>query len=164
MACAAAGTAHYTVAVGAKGPFPGRQKSCRTPSAESAGRLRVEEGQFFTAVAAGDARAECGGESLVFEIREVKRLALTAERSSADYVQLTLDAFDAQGRELWLGDHPEIDWQVPGGLESRSGCHGDIIPACDPAYVIAVRPSRAGDHRVVVRFAGLEAAVDIDHP
>jgi hypothetical protein len=157
-------TFQYSVARGASGKFPFNNKSCRPESKESASRVRVEDGRFFDAVAAGSATINCAeNDSYVFDIKEVARISLEKDPCSDGYLSVELTAYARDGTELYLGDSVKVAWAVPPTMEQRSH-HGDIIPMFHPGWVLDVRPDEAGDHRVVARFAGHEAAIDLDAP
>ena len=55
-----------------------------------------------------------------------------SEPDGAGYLSLSLFAYDAGGSELYLGNMTRVEWVLPEALEQRSGCHGDILPSCDP--------------------------------
>ena len=157
-------TSQYHVARGASGTFPYSSKGCST---DAAARVAVEDGRFFEARAPGRAEIECADDTYLFDVQEVARIAIQRSASGQDqagYVAIELVAYDQSGRELYLGDHTEVVWEVPATLEQRGGCHGDIMPVCDPGYRIGVRPSAGGEHRVVARFAGRAASFDLDGP
>ncbi|HUS67632.1 MAG TPA: hypothetical protein VMZ28_24015 [Kofleriaceae bacterium] len=155
----------YHVARGAHGELPYHSEGCRT---DSSAHVAVKDGRFFEAVAPGRARVECADDSYVLDVEEVARVELrrwpALEADHAGFVSLSLFAYDQDGRELYLGNFVDVAWQIPATLEQRSGCHGDILPSCDPGYTIAVRANGAGDHRVVAGFAGREASIDLDGP
>ena len=156
-------THEYLVAPGSSGELPYHNKRCSTDAQSS---VRLEPGRFFHAVAPGRAEFECGDDTYVFKVEKVARIELKrwpgSDPDSAGYQSISLFAYDDKGAELYLGNSTRVEWTVPDTLEQRSGCHGDILPRCDPGYTIGVRPSAPGDHRVGARFAGLEASLDLD--
>jgi hypothetical protein len=163
-------TTRHAVAVGASGKLPNRGTSCRVRGGGAAAPVRIESGRFYSARAPGRAEIDCDDDdSLVFDVREVARLGLSRRGGGASsgldpdgYVSLLVTAYDRNGMALMLGDSTPIDWEIPAALERRPGCHGDILPACDPSFQIAVRPVRVADRLVVVaRLGGKQAALDL---
>lgn len=159
------GVATYQVARGAAGKFPAGKTGCAPVSSRSASIVQIEDGRFYRAIDIGKADIQCTGDRLILDVRQVARIQLVHRTSTADrgYDVITLEAFDDGGAQLSLGDHPNVDWDVPDTLERRSGCHGHIIPSCDPSYVVGVRAMNPGDHSVTVRFAGHQKSIDIDY-
>ena len=148
--------AHYVISVGGGGELPRGLTGC-THAASPAVRFVTPE--RYLGIAPGVARLTCTDRNVVLDVREPARIVIDAAPTVPNTnLVFSIDAYDASGVALDLGEGAAITWSFGGSLASRAypGC-GDILPICLPhndgfASVLAPGPGT-----IDATFHGLHA-------
>jgi hypothetical protein len=152
----------WVLAQGAAAELPRDVHGCRVTSPE--GIIALRDG-VVRADRPGRGELACAGARLVYEVRPVARLTIDGPASARlhEKVYFSLKAWDAAGRELWLGDASGVTWQVSPGLHEGSLCN-HMLGTCLRAWQRPVIVDQPGSHQVTARFQGASAARALDVP
>jgi len=147
---------HYVVSVGGGGELSGAYTGCTHAPSRA---VRFVTADRYMGVAPGIARLTCTDRNVVLDVREPARIVIDAAPTVPNTnLVFSIDAYDASGVALDLGEDASITWSFGGTLVSRAypGC-GDIIPICLPhndGFAAALAP---GPGTIDATFHGLHA-------
>jgi hypothetical protein len=158
IGCVGPGASTWEVAVGGSGALPTWKGGCDVDAAEGDG-ITIADGRWH-AERPGRLRVPCERGALVLIARAVADLTITGAERLSGKGHYRLEAVDAKGKPLTLGDSSQVTWTLHGGLADGSRC-SHMTGTCLEPWQHNVVATSAGEATVSASFNGRSASFKV---